>query len=263
MPRLPDKDRPAQATVPPRRTGRTKVLAISLAAHLVVLAGLALLLRSLPSAPPSEQASVIPVDLVAHAPSGSSSAVPADRPQTSELAPVVPDAPPPRPTPEPKPVPEPAPALVREPVPTPPVAAPPQPAPVIQDVAPQQPSASASTGQGTAREATGADSATAATRRAAQASYRDILSARLERAKIYPRTAMRRRIEGIVVVKMVLAANGSLRSVQIFDTSGYAVLDDAALALVRRVAPFPPPPASLIQGDGDVSFTARISYQLN
>jgi len=48
--------------------------------------------------------------------------------------------------------------------------------------------------------------------------------------------------EGRVVVGFGIAANGALASVQVVRSSGNATLDAAAIAYVKRAAPFPPPP---------------------
>lgn len=47
---------------------------------------------------------------------------------------------------------------------------------------------------------------------------------------------------GTAVVRFTVAGNGGLASVAIARSSGHGRLDQAALTLVRRAAPFPPPP---------------------
>lgn len=54
-----------------------------------------------------------------------------------------------------------------------------------------------------------------------------------------PRTSAR----GVAVIKFSIAANGKLASAGIAGSSGSAALDRAALAVVRKAQPFPPPPA--------------------
>lgn len=70
-------------------------------------------------------------------------------------------------------------------------------------------------------------------------SYLAAVRARIEAAKQYPPTAFRRRIEGRVGVRFQLAADGRLLAVRLATASGFHELDHAALAAVRRAAPFP------------------------
>ena len=51
---------------------------------------------------------------------------------------------------------------------------------------------------------------------------------------------------------------GNVLSSQIATTSGSAVLDAEVLALVKRAAPFPPPPAEV--ADTDLSFVVPIRF---
>ena len=51
---------------------------------------------------------------------------------------------------------------------------------------------------------------------------------------------------------------GKVLSSQIATSSGSAVLDAEALALVKRAAPFPPPPAEV--ADTDLSFVVPIRF---
>jgi protein TonB len=50
----------------------------------------------------------------------------------------------------------------------------------------------------------------------------------------YPATARRRHLEGTVVVRVEVAATGAVVACRLAQSSGHAVLDDAALAAVRR-----------------------------
>ena len=54
-----------------------------------------------------------------------------------------------------------------------------------------------------------------------------------------PRTSAR----GVAVIRFSIAANGNLASAAVAGSSGSATLDQAALAVVRKAQPFPPPPA--------------------
>jgi protein TonB len=58
----------------------------------------------------------------------------------------------------------------------------------------------------------------------------------------YPPAARRRGLEGTVALEIVIRPDGTLGGVAVADSSAYALLDDAALEAVRRLAPEPFPP---------------------
>jgi periplasmic protein TonB len=70
-------------------------------------------------------------------------------------------------------------------------------------------------------------------------SYFAAVLARIEEAKQYPPSAVRRHIEGNAVVTFRLAPDGQLLFTHLQRTSGYHMLDQAALAAVQDAAPFP------------------------
>lgn len=59
----------------------------------------------------------------------------------------------------------------------------------------------------------------------------------LRQHRTYPDAALRRKVEGLVQVALAIAPDGSLASAQLHKKSGSAVLDSAALALVRAIFP--------------------------
>ena len=61
----------------------------------------------------------------------------------------------------------------------------------------------------------------------------------------YPQESLRYGIYGALRMLVTVRADGSLESVDLLESSGYAVLDEAALRIVRMSAPFPPFPAEL------------------
>lgn len=68
---------------------------------------------------------------------------------------------------------------------------------------------------------------------------------RIANAKFYPRIARRRGIEGQPVVAFTLDRGGRLMKANLEKTSGYQVLDQAALEAVQEAAPYPEIPAEL------------------
>lgn len=125
-----------------------------------------------------------------------------------------------------------------------------------------QPDAAASQA-GTSGSSTARGGPSGAVQRQMEVSYAQLLLTRLQRAIVYPRRAQRRALEGVVRVEVVLAPSGQLRRVALTASSGHDILDQAALDLVRRVAPFPPVPATLAAGAAGFAFIAPIQYQLN
>lgn len=93
---------------------------------------------------------------------------------------------------------------------------------------------------------------------AADVRYGGAVAARLARQKRYPADARSKREQGRAVVTFAIDGSGQLASVELVKTSGHAVLDREAVAVVRRAAPFPPPPGGVA-----VSYTLPVGFQLN
>lgn len=53
----------------------------------------------------------------------------------------------------------------------------------------------------------------------------------------YPAEARLNHAEGTVIVKIVINDTGEIESLKIVQSSGYALLDEEALALLRRISP--------------------------
>lgn len=62
---------------------------------------------------------------------------------------------------------------------------------------------------------------------------------RIQRAKVYPLQAQKNGWEGVVQVSFQLIESGRLKEVKIVKSSGYPVLDEAALKTLHRAQPFP------------------------
>ncbi|HMN70373.1 MAG TPA: TonB family protein [Rhodoblastus sp.] len=75
------------------------------------------------------------------------------------------------------------------------------------------------------------------------ANWRGMVLAQLQRSKHYPPAARDKNITGQPVITFSLAPSGALSSVSLVRSSGAPILDQAALEMVRRAAPFPPNPA--------------------
>lgn len=85
--------------------------------------------------------------------------------------------------------------------------------------------------------------------------YLGQLRSSLERAKVNPRS----RAQGTVMLRFSVAADGKLLSHEIVASSGSSVLDNAAVAALRRAAPFPPMP-EVIGGDGPMVVSVPFKF---
>lgn len=175
---------------------------------------------------------------------------PEPQPQPSEPEPpVVTEAPPIDPSLIP--LPEPPPQLVLQaPKPPPPKPVAPKPAPpAVAAPAPPSPLPPAL--------AAPAPPAAAARQAAPDPRYIDRLAAAIERERDYPVAARRRGEQGRVTLAIVIATNGRLISADVVGSSGFDVLDKAALGMVRR-ATLPPLAPGL--GAESASFTIPIVF---
>jgi len=79
------------------------------------------------------------------------------------------------------------------------------------------------------------------TREYAYAAYMKAWVGRIERVGNlnYPDEARRRRLHGQLVLTVGLARDGRIKSIDIIQSSGHKVLDDAAIRIVHLAAPFP------------------------
>ncbi len=75
--------------------------------------------------------------------------------------------------------------------------------------------------------------------------FRQALLAQIARYKQYPPEAVRERIQGTVWVHFMIDREGRLLGVWVDQSSGHRMLDEEAMAAVRRAAPFPAIPSGL------------------
>ena len=88
---------------------------------------------------------------------------------------------------------------------------------------------------------------TASTREHKYASYMDAWRRKVERiGRInYPEEARRRKLTGKLVLTVALRPNGTIYSIELDQSSGNRVLDDAARRIVRLAAPYAPFPDNI------------------
>jgi protein TonB len=95
---------------------------------------------------------------------------------------------------------------------------------------------------------------------AAVAAWYSEISARIERHKAYPPTARSRREKGVVQLAFSLDQEGRVISSRVARTSGFADLDQAAMATIQRAQPFPLPPANM--GTAEFNFTVPVKFSI-
>ncbi|MFN2426523.1 MAG: energy transducer TonB, partial [Candidatus Binatia bacterium] len=186
------------------------------------------------------------------------------RGERDAAAPAVAQPPPPPPPPpmEKQPLP-PEPVVKAAPPPKPPppkVAAkikpaPPKPVPVAKTA----PAPAPSLAQPTAK-ALPAPVAAVKTTPAARARYEDVLYSWLVKHKEYPLVASRRGLQGRPVLTVRIDRRGHVIWSKVSSSSRYEMLDEAAVAMVRRADPFPPVPDEV--GGDSYEFVAPVEYRL-
>lgn len=78
--------------------------------------------------------------------------------------------------------------------------------------------------------------------------YRDYLSrvkVRIDKRWIYPGQAFERGEKGVTTVRFSIGADGSLMDQRVTESSGYDLLDETAVNVVKAAAPYDPLPDSL------------------
>lgn len=66
-----------------------------------------------------------------------------------------------------------------------------------------------------------------------------LIRAAIEKAKIYPLLARKKRIEGTVVTEFTINSRGYPENIKIKKSSGHEILDSATISILKRSAPLP------------------------
>ena len=77
--------------------------------------------------------------------------------------------------------------------------------------------------------------------------YLTMVRSKIERHKTYPRRATLQQIQGIVVVHFIITLEGTIKGIDVVQSSGFTVLDQAGLKAVKDASPFPRPPEDFFQ----------------
>ncbi|MEM1144585.1 MAG: energy transducer TonB [Pseudomonadota bacterium] len=79
-------------------------------------------------------------------------------------------------------------------------------------------------------------------------SYASTLLAWFEKHKEYPRRAKTRRLQGTALLYVQINRQGEVLDYRLEESSGYKILDNETLRMIKRAQPLPPVPAS-VKGD--------------
>ena len=96
---------------------------------------------------------------------------------------------------------------------------------------------------------------------AALADWRSQVVSQLQRAKRYPSGAASRREQGVVTLAFMLSRSGGVLARRIVRGSGNLELDQEALAMVQRAAPFPPFPTGMNQASVQLSVPVNFALR--
>ena len=67
----------------------------------------------------------------------------------------------------------------------------------------------------------------------------DLIRASIEKVKTYPSLARKKRIEGTVITGFTINSKGYPQYIKVEKSSGYEILDSAAIKIIIKAAPFP------------------------
>ncbi|HRU38610.1 MAG TPA: energy transducer TonB [Candidatus Goldiibacteriota bacterium] len=89
--------------------------------------------------------------------------------------------------------------------------------------------------------------------------YRNLIKQRIQRARRYPQEARRAGMEGSVEMEFTVSRAGELLRSNIISGSGSGLLDEEAVATLKRAAPFPE-----MQGkEPEITMKIRLVYKLD
>jgi periplasmic protein TonB len=79
----------------------------------------------------------------------------------------------------------------------------------------------------------------------------------------YPEEARRKRLYGNLILRVAVRADGSVETVQVLRSSGFKVLDDAAVHIVELAAPYSPFPPDIAAETDILDITRTWQFQRN
>jgi periplasmic protein TonB len=90
--------------------------------------------------------------------------------------------------------------------------------------------------------------------------YAGLLGRAIAKHKQYPKIAQMRGWQGDVILDLKIDSSGNVVSAKVRDSSGHDALDNQALEMVKKAAPFPAPPEALRSGSFNI--TVPVSFKL-
>lgn len=102
---------------------------------------------------------------------------------------------------------------------------------------------------------------TRSARAEAMARYEQLLSAWIEKHKIYPKEAYEEAMQGRVILRIRITRNGQVLFSKVEQSSGYALLDEAVIATMRQANPVPVVPPSY-PGGKMLEFRIPIDFRM-
>ena len=75
--------------------------------------------------------------------------------------------------------------------------------------------------------------------------YLGLIWQKVEEAKVYPEKARKNNQQGVVKVQFLVREDGQIKEVEIIESPGRILLDQASLDTIKKAAPFPPIPPFL------------------
>ncbi|WP_150004115.1 energy transducer TonB [Iodidimonas muriae] len=78
--------------------------------------------------------------------------------------------------------------------------------------------------------------------------------------QVYPRSALRREIEGSARVKVTIDRDGKIANFEMLEDTGHEVLNREVPKLMERINPLPTPPSDL--SDAELTFILPLSWVL-
>jgi protein TonB len=95
----------------------------------------------------------------------------------------------------------------------------------------------------------------------ARSQYGLLLSQEIAKFKQYPPFAKQSRQQGVVLVQVQIDALGKLVAANVYQSSNHELLDNQALAMVRKASPFSKPPPDI--ENKDLNLVIPIAFNLN
>ena len=93
-------------------------------------------------------------------------------------------------------------------------------------------------------------------------SWQGMVVSHLNKHKKYPSNALLSGFEGVVYVRVKIAANGEVLSVLLTKGSKFEILNNEATELFNRASPLPSPPSEMMGSDHDLTLNFPIEFNI-